>query len=71
MLYSQRRVILKFANEDLPESSKYVGIDRTSGGYPCRANILYANDFKTIEDGKKYAVSFKDFGEYSIQQEPL
>lgn len=36
------------------DQDMFVDLDQSSGGYPCRADMLKAHDFKTAEAAAKY-----------------
>lgn len=56
--FTQTKTVLMYREK--PRESYYsdqymfVDLDQSSGGYPCRANMLKAHDFKTVEAAAEY-----------------
>jgi hypothetical protein len=56
--FTQTKTVLMYREK--PKETYYndqhmfVDLDQQSGGYPCRATMLEAHDFKTVEDAAKY-----------------
>lgn len=57
-IFTEKKIVLMYKTKPTESyySEKYmfVDLDQSSGGYPCRATVLNAYDFKTIEKAKKY-----------------
>ena len=66
--HTAKHVVLKFKNDIDGTEKAWVGVDRSSGGYPYgEHNVLLAEDFKTEEAALKYAKHFQAYP-LAIQQ---
>lgn len=57
-IFTQTKTVLMYREKPKEtyynDQDMFVDLDQSSGGYPCRADMLKAHDFKTAEAAAKY-----------------